>query len=104
MALLQSLNGQNAGQRYPLVRDSAVLGRDPACDVIVDASAVSRRHARVFRQNDKFFVEDLNSRNGTFVNGQQVLTPRELADVQEFVGERPQADDMCLICFGRTKQ
>ena len=45
-----------------------LIGRDPVCDVQFDNGAVSRRHARVFFISDQWFVEDLNSQNGTFIN------------------------------------
>ena len=49
---------------------------------------VSRRHARILRQNDKFMVEDLGSTNGTFVNrGRRLIpgTPHLLADGDEII-------------------
>ena len=43
-----------------------------------DPSArVSRRHARIFVQNNQYLIEDLNSSNGTFINGQMRLMPRQ---------------------------
>ncbi|MFZ2616967.1 MAG: FHA domain-containing protein, partial [Anaerolineae bacterium] len=47
--------------------------------VIADAT-VSRQHARIRLQDDKFMLFDLGSANGTFVNGQKVEQPRALAD------------------------
>jgi hypothetical protein len=47
-----------------------VLGRNPNCDVVVDRPAVSSHHFRIMRErNCKYFVEDLDSKNGTFLNG-----------------------------------
>ncbi|HEV3340703.1 MAG TPA: SpoIIE family protein phosphatase [Pirellulales bacterium] len=80
MALLQAINGENAGQRYLIAGDNAVIGRDPDCDVVLHVTAVSRRHARVFVDSGTFFIEDLHSRNGTFVNGQPVVAPQRLAE------------------------
>ncbi|HWB12441.1 MAG TPA: SpoIIE family protein phosphatase [Pirellulales bacterium] len=80
MALLQALNGDNAGQRYLIAGDSTVIGRDPDCDVVLHVTAVSRRHARVFADSGTFFIEDLHSRNGTLLNGQPVVTPQRLAE------------------------
>jgi ABC-type multidrug transport system ATPase subunit/pSer/pThr/pTyr-binding forkhead associated (FHA) protein len=59
-------------------KDSFVLGRDPECDVRLDASLVSWRHARVDRVEGGHSVTDLNSTNGTFVNGQPVKGRRAL--------------------------
>jgi sigma-B regulation protein RsbU (phosphoserine phosphatase) len=80
MALLQVLNGDNAGQRYLIAGDSTVIGRDPDCDVVLHVTAVSRRHARVFADSGAFFIEDLHSRNGTLLNGQPVVAPQRLTE------------------------
>lgn len=80
MAVLQALNGLNAGQLYPLEGKLAVLGRHPDCDIVLDVGAVSRQHAQILRVDDDFFVEDLESRNGTFVNNEQIRSRRQLQE------------------------
>jgi ABC-type multidrug transport system ATPase subunit/pSer/pThr/pTyr-binding forkhead associated (FHA) protein len=59
-------------------KDSFVLGRDAACDVKLDASLVSWKHARVDRVEGGHAITDLRSTNGTFVNGQPVRGRRML--------------------------
>jgi DNA-binding winged helix-turn-helix (wHTH) protein len=56
------------GQELPLFRGENILGRDPTTDVQVDHVTVSRRHARVFVDADGITVEDLGSKNGTFLD------------------------------------
>lgn len=70
MAVLQVLKGKNPGQLFPLDRERSILGRHPDCDIVLDAGAVSRQHAQILHVGNDFFVEDLDSRNGTFVNGE----------------------------------
>lgn len=65
-------NGPNAGQRYPLNAPRIEVGRHPDCDIQVDVGAVSRRHAAFLDIGGQYYVEDLNSRNGTFVNNEIV--------------------------------
>lgn len=65
---------------YALQTGVSVIGRDPDVTVHIDHSSVSRRHARVSIQGDSAIVEDLDSRNGTFVNGQRVESPTALHD------------------------
>jgi pSer/pThr/pTyr-binding forkhead associated (FHA) protein len=51
------------------------IGRDPACDCVIEDSTVSAQHARLaFRQN-QWWVEDLHSTNGTYLNSEIVLAP-----------------------------
>lgn len=59
-----------------------LVGRDPACDVVIDDKSVSRRHAVLERRGVTFVVTDQGSANGSFVNGAQV-TEATLYDGQE---------------------
>lgn len=53
-------------------KNEAVLGRDTTCEVQILDPLSSRRHCRIYREEEKFFVEDLNSSNGTKLNGEPV--------------------------------
>jgi pSer/pThr/pTyr-binding forkhead associated (FHA) protein/serine/threonine protein kinase len=53
-------------------KNEAVLGRDTTCEVQILDPLSSRRHCRIYREEEKFFVEDLNSSNGTKLNGEAV--------------------------------
>ena len=66
------------GETYPL-GDEITVGRGGGCGIVLpDDGFVSTVHARVFRRGDEVFVEDLGSRNGTFLNGDRVATPTRL--------------------------
>ncbi|HEV7225950.1 MAG TPA: SpoIIE family protein phosphatase [Pirellulales bacterium] len=80
MAVLQALNGLNAGQLFPLAGKRAVLGRHPDCDIVLDIGAVSRQHAQILLVENDFYVEDLESRNGTFVNGEPIKGRQRLEE------------------------
>jgi serine phosphatase RsbU (regulator of sigma subunit) len=82
MAVLRTLKGSIPGQVLQL-SESSVLGRQPDCDIVLDAGAVSRQHARIFRLGSDYYVEDLQSRNGTFVNGVRVEGRQKLAENDE---------------------
>jgi DNA-binding winged helix-turn-helix (wHTH) protein len=66
-----------------LVEGDNIVGRDPRCDVWLDASGVSRRHARIAVARDQASIEDLQSSNGTFVKGRRLSAPHVLADGDE---------------------
>lgn len=57
---------------YSLIKDEVSIGRGEANDIIIPHSSVSRSHARLVRKGNGFELMDLNSTNGSFVNGQQV--------------------------------
>jgi DNA-binding winged helix-turn-helix (wHTH) protein len=67
-------------QTLTLVDGDNVVGRDPRCNVWVDASGVSRRHARIAVGPEQVSIEDLQSSNGTFVKGSRLTAPRTLTD------------------------
>ncbi|MDR1383246.1 MAG: SpoIIE family protein phosphatase [Planctomycetaceae bacterium] len=57
---------------YPLLFDTTVLGRHPYCEIVLEHGAASREHAKISREKGRYFVEDLHSRNGTWLNQKQV--------------------------------
>ena len=68
MAYLKAKNGPLAGQRIELSEDEMILGRAPDCNIQVEDYAVSRKHAKVIRSGDAYSLEDLKSRNKTYLN------------------------------------
>ncbi len=90
MAFLELVRQGSPATRYAIDRDRAIIGRNSDCDVPLDVAAVSRRHAAIVRERDNFFVEDLESRNGTFLNDERVVKRAPLRD-----------GDKLLIC-GQT--
>lgn len=80
MAELRTIEGPHAGGVFPLDREAAVLGRHPECDIVLDSGSVSRQHARIQRIDKKFYIEDMQSRNGTYVNGRQIRERQLLSD------------------------
>ena len=57
------------------VAASMVMGRAPECELLLDDTYVSQQHARLFGKNGSWYVEDLGSTNGTFVNEQRLAAP-----------------------------
>ncbi len=94
MAILQLFKGAERNEDIRLDADRAVLGRHPDCDVVLDAASVSRQHAQIVRENGQYFIEDLHSRNGTFVNGRLVQGRHLLQD-----GDRLKICDLGLAFY-----
>jgi DNA-binding winged helix-turn-helix (wHTH) protein len=67
-------------RQIPLGRGQNVLGRAPDASVWIDAPGVSRHHARICLDGTVATVEDLGSKNGTYLHGQRVTTPSALND------------------------
>lgn len=72
VARLEQVGGDEDG-RIVVLRAEQSIGRGRNCDIIVQRDTVSRAHAQVVAQNGRFFVVDLGSSGGTFVNGR--VTP-----------------------------
>ncbi|MCB0169205.1 MAG: FHA domain-containing protein [Anaerolineae bacterium] len=70
--------GPLAGKGYPIRGDGISFGRDPENDISWDDSQVSRKHARLTRQDNELVLEDLGSTNGTLVNGKPIEGPHVL--------------------------
>jgi len=83
------VNTDGAGKSFPITDTSLKIGKSPDNDVVIDSPTVSRNHLVIQRQGDRFLVQDLQSTNGTFIDGAQIregyLKPGqllELGDVQ----------------------
>lgn len=83
-AMLVLQRGAEAGRRWPLDRTRPLtIGRDDQCDIVLPDRQVSRHHARIMWMGSFFQVEDLQSKNGTHVNGQETSGPTALQDGDE---------------------
>jgi serine phosphatase RsbU (regulator of sigma subunit)/pSer/pThr/pTyr-binding forkhead associated (FHA) protein len=80
MALIVFLKGVNQGSSVKVDGERIVLGRNADCTVVLNDPAVSREHAVIKKIQGKFYIEDLKSRNGTFLNGKEVKTRTQLKD------------------------
>ena len=74
--LLIRSGGGREGETIALEADVLTIGRSPHSDLFLDDVTVSRHHARVLRDEGGFWVEDLNSLNGTYVNRKRIEQQR----------------------------
>jgi DNA-binding winged helix-turn-helix (wHTH) protein len=71
-------------QSLPLTDGEHIAGRDAECSLVIDGTTVSRRHARLTVARGAATIEDLDSTNGTYVNGTRISTPTPLVPGDEF--------------------
>lgn len=72
MAELVLVENDIEGRRHPLSTAEMIIGRSADAAVFIDDRKVSRRHARVWKEGEQYFLEDLGSSNGTFVNAKRL--------------------------------
>jgi len=75
--------GERAGQRCVMQSDLLVIGRGTECDIVLPERQVSRQHIKIKALESGFAIEDLDSKNGTWVNGQPLKGERPLKDGDE---------------------
>ena len=75
---LEVLEGPQAGLRYALEakNQDVVIGRDPACEFVIDSDVISRKHSRIEKRFDTVVLHDLHSKNGVFVNRERITEKR----------------------------
>jgi predicted component of type VI protein secretion system len=88
------MEGRSPGQRFFVDRPEFLIGRDERCDLVISDRLVSRRHARVLLDDGEYLLEDLHSKNGTFVNGREISEPHSLED-----GDEVQIALCCKLTF-----
>lgn len=80
MPFLRVEEGSCPGQILEVEGESTVIGRHPACQIVLDNAAISRQHAQITESHGTYFLEDLRSRNQTLLNGESIERAMELKD------------------------
>ena len=71
--------GPISGQIFELNKSEISVGRDVSNDFVINDAEVSRKHAKLTLEGDRYKIEDLNSTNGTYIDGQRLIGPHLLA-------------------------
>lgn len=80
MPYIEMTSGPAMGRRIQLDSTKYIIGRHPECDIVLESAIVSRQHAELYLEDSGYRVKDLESRNGTFVNGKLIGGPTLLND------------------------
>jgi pSer/pThr/pTyr-binding forkhead associated (FHA) protein len=83
VAMLMVREGSSPRRQWALQGAAIVIGRGEDCHVIIEDRQASRHHARITQTQDGYVLEDLGSKNGTFLNGQSLTVPAVLKDGDE---------------------
>ncbi|MGI9018660.1 MAG: FhaA domain-containing protein [Euzebya sp.] len=70
--VLRAVDGADKGKVFPVEKAQMILGRLPECDITLTGAAVSRRHAKLQQEGDRWTITDLGSTNGVRINAQPV--------------------------------
>jgi pSer/pThr/pTyr-binding forkhead associated (FHA) protein len=75
---LEVVTGVAEGKKFILEDDfdEGIIGRDPGADFSIEEYVISRRHAKIEKRDDGFYVKDIGSKNGTYVNNKLVSEAR----------------------------
>lgn len=98
MTALYIIDGHDKRKALEFSGDSLVVGRSAESDLRIKDPFVSRKHLKITRKSEKIFIQDLNSRNGTFVNGEPI---RPGVDIELPEGV-PVVMGMTVLCLGEA--
>ena len=106
MSKFYIIDGPLVGHSFDLDGDSMFIGRGADNDIQIKDSSISRKHMRIARKGDRFFIKDLKSRNGTWINGYRIKPGDEYAleeglpiiigNILAIFGKRTPEDGMLL--------
>ena len=83
ITIFVNIERKRESQRY-FTQTEIMIGRDTHCDLSVMDEALSAHHARITHHHGQWWLEDLNSRNGTFLNRQKLSTPAVIITGDQF--------------------
>ena len=97
MIKIYIVDGPMEGHSFDLKKETTFIGRSADNDIQIKDNSISRKHVKIIMKGDRFFVEDLNSQNGTLINGNEIKSGDEF-EVEEGI---PVAIGNTLISLGK---
>jgi hypothetical protein len=81
--LVEWLYNHRPGRQWMLEANNVIIGRDEGCNLVIQIDEISREHVAIYRDGADYWIEDLNSKNGTWLNSEQLSEPTPLRDSDE---------------------
>lgn len=81
--LMELQENNQPKQHWVLEVDDVTVGRGEESNIMIPRRQISRQHIRIYKKDEQFFVQDLDSKNGTWLNGQQIKDTHKLNDGDE---------------------
>lgn len=101
---IKFLSGPKAGKEIFLQQGLVVLGREKSCQISISSNGISKKHAQIFVKEAGLVIEDLNSRNGTFIKGKQIqsqeLQSGDRVALYDIVFEVKKKDSLPFLMYG----
>ena len=79
------IRGALQGKKFNLKGSRFLLGREKTIDICIDDANISRQHARILKEGDDYFIEDLGSRNGTYLNDEPIGQKKEKLGKEDMI-------------------
>lgn len=95
MSRVYVLNGHERARPFKLKEGANFIGRSPLNDISIKDETVSNKHLKIHKKGERYFIEDLKSKNGTFVNGSEI-NPGIAFEVEEGIAILVGATLLCL--------
>ena len=104
---LRILTGEKVGLEFPANQLRLIIGRELTCNIVLDEPVLSRRHCVVSHEGDKYYISDLKSKNGTYLNGQRI-DKQELEDgdlsLEESLKAFEEGMDLVKFCSKKLEE
>ena len=99
-------SGLTSGEKYEFIEEfeEIILGRSPDCDIQIPHKSVSKNHAKIVKRGREFEIIDLNSSNGTYVNGVKIEGSVKLKDRDEIILGQGEEKNKIKIIFINSEE
>ncbi len=77
MPRIYIMNGPDKGRSFEVDEEAIFIGRAPDNEVHIKDNSASRKHLKIVKRGEKYYITDLSSKNGTFINGMRVTSGKE---------------------------